>query len=227
MTTASRTVLYVEDNVTNVRLMERIVDSQPGLELMIATDGATGLEMALARRPDLILLDLHLPDMPGADVLRQLRSDPRTRGIRIVVVSTKGASVPVVDDIGFRDVEAVLTKPLEISRILEILDDVAKSGDIGQDRAAVLVPASAPISDERSAYPEDARTTAVLRVVHDLHNELGTISNYGALLRDHVDGPSAASDIEAMMATAANAVGLTDQLCELAIGEGPASSSPV
>jgi len=61
--------LYIEDNLSNLRLVERIIARRPGVTLVSAMQGSRGVELARAHRPDLIILDLHLPDMPGADVL--------------------------------------------------------------------------------------------------------------------------------------------------------------
>jgi CheY-like chemotaxis protein len=72
------TVMYVEDNLSNVRLVEQVMTRRPGVSLMVAMQGRLALELALEHLPDLILLDLHLPDIQGDDVLRRLKDDPRT-----------------------------------------------------------------------------------------------------------------------------------------------------
>ena len=77
----------IEDNVSNLRLVEQIIARQPGVELITAMDGGLGIDLARERHPDLILLDLHLPDMPGAEVLRRLRTHDDTRTIPVVVLS--------------------------------------------------------------------------------------------------------------------------------------------
>ena len=82
-----RTVLYVEDNRANFRLMERIVAHRKELRLIGAERGRIGLEMAGTDPPDLILLDLHLPDISGQELLDHLKDDPRTAEIPVVIVS--------------------------------------------------------------------------------------------------------------------------------------------
>jgi len=84
---SNRTVLYVEDNLSNVRLMEDIFAIRPGIKLVTAMQGQLGLDLAREHRPDLIFLDLHLPDLAGDQVLAGLRSDPRTRTIPVVMIS--------------------------------------------------------------------------------------------------------------------------------------------
>ncbi len=66
-------VLYIEDNASNVRLMERLLAKRPGVRLRAVGQGRLGVEQVLAQRPDLVLLDLHLPDLPGEEVLRRLK----------------------------------------------------------------------------------------------------------------------------------------------------------
>ena len=85
--TVPRTVLYIEDNPSNVRLLERIFGQRPAVTLIVAMLGSAGIDAALQHLPDLILLDLHLPDMTGADVLERLRNEPTTVATPIVIVT--------------------------------------------------------------------------------------------------------------------------------------------
>jgi signal transduction histidine kinase/ActR/RegA family two-component response regulator len=118
-------VLYIEDNLANLRLIERILQYRPEIELMSAMQGGLGFELARRHYPDLILLDLHLPDMPGEQVLRRLKSEQATGAIPVVVISAD--AIP-------RDVErllnagaqAYLTKPLDVKQFIQVLDDILK-----------------------------------------------------------------------------------------------------
>jgi PAS domain S-box-containing protein len=120
---AARLVLQIEDNASNRRLVERIVDERPAVRLIEAATAEAGLALARKQLPDLILLDLHLPDMAGHEVLRHLRSYPETRDLPVVVVSadaTKGqiASLIALGAWGY------LTKPLDVAEFLAMLDKV-------------------------------------------------------------------------------------------------------
>ena len=81
------TVLYIEDNLSNLTLMQRLIKRRPNVQLLEAREGGTGVSMVRERRPDLVFLDIHLPDCPGEEVLRQIWEDPATRTIPVVVLS--------------------------------------------------------------------------------------------------------------------------------------------
>ena len=74
--------------------------------------------------PDLVLLDLHLPDMPGQEVLRRLRAEPRTAEAQVVILSAD-ARPTLIDQLLGQGVRAFLTKPLDVKELLELLDAVA------------------------------------------------------------------------------------------------------
>jgi len=116
-----RVVLQIEDNQSNVRLVERIIQRRPGIELVTAADGRTGLELAARLTPDLILLDLHLPDLPGHDVLRELKLNAATRQIPVVVVSADATSAQV-SRLLQSGVFGYLTKPLDVAEFLATVD---------------------------------------------------------------------------------------------------------
>ena len=82
-----RTILLIDDQSTNLSLIERVLETRPNLRLYTASDGRGGLTLARRQTPDLILLDLHLPDMGGDEVMRRLRLEARTREVPVVVLS--------------------------------------------------------------------------------------------------------------------------------------------
>ena len=123
LATTSRpaTVLYVEDNASNVRLMSRLLSRRPEVSLLHAADAQTGLSLARDRRPDVIFLDLHLPDASGEDVLRQLWDDPALRTIPVIMLSADATSGQVRRLLA-SGATAYLTKPLDLRQVLEVLD---------------------------------------------------------------------------------------------------------
>jgi CheY-like chemotaxis protein len=114
---ASAIILYIEDNLTNLSLVETFLESQPGWRTLSALQGRAGVELAREHRPDLILLDVHLPDIPGDEVLRQLRADTRTAHIPVVVISAD-ATRSAVERLHAAGAEAYLTKPLDMDEFL-------------------------------------------------------------------------------------------------------------
>jgi CheY-like chemotaxis protein len=120
------TVLYIEDNVSNLRLMARLLAQRPALTLLHAPDGGGGLRLAREHRPDVIFLDLHLPDGSGEDVLRQLWSDPALRPIPVIVLSAD-ATVGQVRRVLASGALAYLTKPLDLHKVLDVLDNAVRS----------------------------------------------------------------------------------------------------
>ena len=121
------TVLYVEDNPSNMQLVERVLDHRPGVRLLTAARGRTGIELAQAHRPDLIVLDQHLPDINGDDVVRALQDLPLTAGIPIVMLSAD-ATRHQIDALLASGARAYLTKPLDIRALLSIVDEHLDQG---------------------------------------------------------------------------------------------------
>ena len=108
-------IVYIEDEPVNILLMEQYVALCADVQLMVARDGASGLELAREWLPNLILLDMQLPDMSGLDVLDRLRGDPATSGIRVVALSADAMPAQVTEAIA-RGAEAYWTKPLSLSK---------------------------------------------------------------------------------------------------------------
>jgi CheY-like chemotaxis protein/anti-sigma regulatory factor (Ser/Thr protein kinase) len=116
-------VLCIEDNPSNARLVQRILARHPGIALSTAPTGGAGLEAVRARHPDLVLLDLHLPDMPGDAVLAALKADPATAAIPVVILSAD-ATHGLIDRLLTAGARAYLPKPLDVPRLLATLDSL-------------------------------------------------------------------------------------------------------
>jgi PAS domain S-box-containing protein len=114
------TVLYIEDNLANLRLVQQIFQRVGNVEIMSAVQGRLGLELARTHRPDLILLDLHLPDIPGEDVAKALRADEATRAIPIVVLSADAYSSKRRSLLAL-GVDAYLTKPFDVNEMMALI----------------------------------------------------------------------------------------------------------
>ena len=115
------TLLLVEDNLANLQVVQGMLRRRPGVTVLPAMQGHIALDLAYEHQPDVILLDLHLPDMTGRDVLHRLRADPRTRDIPVVIASAD-ASPRRAEQMRDAGAFEYLSKPLDLARFLDIMD---------------------------------------------------------------------------------------------------------
>ena len=118
----NRTVLYIEDNLGNLKLIERILDRRADVDLIPAIQGRMGLDLAEEHSPDLILLDVHLPDINGDEVLKRLREREATRDIPVVVLSAD-ATTSQIERLMEAGARAYLTKPIHVKEFLRVMDE--------------------------------------------------------------------------------------------------------
>jgi len=116
-----RTLLYVEDNPANLKLVEQLIARRPALRLLTAVDGNQGIQVARAHQPDVILMDINLPGISGIEALKILRDDPTTAHIPIVALSANAMPRDVAKGLeaGF---VSYLTKPIKVAEFMEALD---------------------------------------------------------------------------------------------------------
>jgi len=125
--------LYIEDNEVNGQLMRAVFRQRPELELALAPSAAEGLAAAQARQPDLILLDMHLPDGSGEDVMDGLASDPVLSRIPVLVVSADATGSQIAT-MRRRGARAYLTKPINVVEVLQAVDDALSQAVAGGSR---------------------------------------------------------------------------------------------
>ncbi len=117
------TLLYIEDNPSNIALMEELVESLPRVRLLTAGDPAKGIELARLQRPDVVVMDINLPGFNGFEALRRLQAQPETAGLPVLALSA--AAMPREIErgraAGFRH---YLTKPIEVPEFLAAIEDV-------------------------------------------------------------------------------------------------------
>ena len=115
------TLLYVEDNLANLNLVEGLIARRPDLRLLSAADSNRGVELARASRPDVILMDINLPGLSGIQALRILAEDPTTAHIPVVGLSAYAMHSEIEKGLAsgfFR----YLTKPFKVNEFMETLD---------------------------------------------------------------------------------------------------------
>jgi CheY-like chemotaxis protein len=130
---ASLSILYIEDNPANVEVVTRFLRGRPNTTLRSETSGRAGIDRAARDLPDIILLDLHLPDLHGDQVLSELKAEPATAPIPVVVLSAD-ASHGVIHRLLANGALAYLTKPIELAELGKLLDTFAATQ--AQDRQA-------------------------------------------------------------------------------------------
>ena len=116
-------VLYVEDSEPNFRLVENVLVDRPGTDLIWAETGEQALEVARSQNPQLVLLDLDLPDIHGRRVLKELQAQPETAKIPVIVISAD-ATPSQIERMLTAGARNYLTKPFEIRRFLCMFDEI-------------------------------------------------------------------------------------------------------
>jgi PAS domain S-box-containing protein len=114
-------ILYIEDNLSNLTLIEQMLEERPEMELLTAMQGKIGLDLARQHSPDLILLDVHLPDLDGREVISELKSSETTRDIPVVVISAD-ATTSQINRLVTAGANTYLTKPLDVVEFFRVLD---------------------------------------------------------------------------------------------------------
>jgi CheY-like chemotaxis protein len=125
-----RTLLYVEDNAANMRLVEQLIARRPDLRLLSAQDGSLGIALARASQPEVILMDINLPGISGIEALKILREDPATAHIPVVALSANAVPRDIAKGLeaGFF---RYLTKPLRVDAFMDTLDLALASAEQG------------------------------------------------------------------------------------------------
>jgi PAS domain S-box-containing protein len=125
-----RTLLYVEDNPANLSLVEQLISRTPDLKLLTAGTGKLGIKLARANQPEVILMDINLPDISGVEALRLLRQDPETGHIPVVAISANAMPYDIEKGLkaGFY---RYLTKPIKINEFNETIQAALAFAEAG------------------------------------------------------------------------------------------------
>lgn len=121
-------ILYIEDNLDNLKLIQNILLQRAGVDLLTSIQGAVGCQLAHDHQPDLILLDLHLPDIDGWQVLQKLRREPKTAEIPVVVLSAD-ATTSQIERLKCLGACEYLTKPIRVKEFLGVIDKRLTQGE--------------------------------------------------------------------------------------------------
>ena len=118
-----RKLVYIEDEPEMIDLVALILNRR-GFEVLGANGGIEGLELVKRELPDLVLLDLMMPDMDGWDVYQQMKSDENTRHIPVIVVTAKAQSIDKVLGLHIAKVEDYIAKPFSPQELLDSVEKV-------------------------------------------------------------------------------------------------------
>ena len=152
-----RTVLYVEDHVVNVLLMQALFAKRPAVRLEVASTAELGLRAAADHTPDLLLLDLRLPDCHGSELLQRMRALPGLANVPAIAVTAEERF-----ELHGTSFMEVWMKPLDITRTLQRLDEVLASK--APEPVCAPEPAAAPaVTVHRDWTPSDKRARAAAR----------------------------------------------------------------
>jgi CheY-like chemotaxis protein len=113
-------MLYIEDNENNIALVKALLRRRPHIELQVAMNGRDGVQAAIDKRPDFILLDNRLPDATGGEILQELAFATGTAGIPVVVLS--GDSGEIIDELLANGAAEAVPKPYDIYQFMAMID---------------------------------------------------------------------------------------------------------
>ncbi len=125
-TPASQCVVYVEDDLEMIDLVTLIL-SRRGYDVKGAHGGRQGLDIILQTMPDLILLDLMMPDVDGWEVYQQLKANEKTKMIPVIVITAKAQPIDRVLGLHIAKVDAYISKPFHPQELLNTIDQVLKA----------------------------------------------------------------------------------------------------
>jgi CheY-like chemotaxis protein len=116
-----RTLLYIEDNRADLKLVEQIIARHPNIRMLTAVNGNSGIEIARESEPDVILMDINLSDISGFKALKLLRSNPTTAHIPVIALSAN--AMPLNIESGLEEgFFRYLTKPIKLNEFMDALD---------------------------------------------------------------------------------------------------------
>lgn len=118
-----RRVVYIEDEPEMIDLV-RLILNRRGYEIIGANGGREGLDMVRQQTPDLVLLDLMMPDMDGWDVYQQMKADERTQNIPVIVVTAKAQSIDKVLGLHIAKVDDYISKPFSPQELVDSIEKV-------------------------------------------------------------------------------------------------------
>jgi len=123
MTADTKRIIYIEDEQEMIDLV-RLILSRKGYQVKGAIGGQEGLDLVRAESPDLVLLDLMMPDMDGWEVYQQMKAGTTTRGIPVIVITAKAQNIDKVLGVHIAKVDDYISKPFSPQQLIESVEKV-------------------------------------------------------------------------------------------------------
>jgi two-component system, OmpR family, response regulator VicR len=123
MTADTKRIIYIEDEQEMIDLV-RLILSRKGYQVKGAIGGQEGIDLVRAESPDLVLLDLMMPDMDGWEVYQQMKAGTTTRGIPVIVITAKAQNIDKVLGVHIAKVDDYISKPFSPQQLIESVEKV-------------------------------------------------------------------------------------------------------
>src|ERR1043165_7921360 len=173
-------ILVVDDQPINVQLLKRKLERE-GIRITAAYTGLEALEFVKQEKPDLILLDVMMPDMDGIEVCQRLQSNDETRGIPVIFITARSAKESKLEGLGVGAVDYI-TKPIDLDETLARVQTQVRFVTINRQ----LIDLTRRLEESRKAATIGAVTQGI---AHNLNNLLGVVIGYLDLVKAYYDKP--------------------------------------
>ena len=177
---AAPKILVVDDQPINVQLLKRKLERQ-GMEIATAFSGQEALNLVASSRPDLILLDVMMPDMDGLEVCTRLQADPETKSIPIIFITARTSKEGKIEGLGVGAVDYI-TKPIDLDETLARVQTQLRFVSVNRE----LVELQRRLGESRRAATLGAVTQGI---AHNLNNLLGVVIGYSDLIKAYNEKP--------------------------------------
>jgi len=117
-------ILYIEDEADLIELVTLLLERSGNYKVIATNQGEEGVNLAKERKPDVILLDLMMPNIDGWDVFRQIREEEETKSIPIVIITAKAQGIDRVLGLEIAKADGYITKPFDPNELFTVIDEV-------------------------------------------------------------------------------------------------------
>ena len=210
---ATPKILVVDDQPINVQLLKRKLERE-GMTIMTAYSGSDALKLVAADKPDLILLDVMMPDMDGIEVCQRLQADLETKSIPVIFITARTSKEGKIEGLGVGAVDYI-TKPIDLDETLARVQTQLRFVTINRE----LVDLQRRLGDSRRSATIGAVTQGI---AHNLNNLLGVVIGYVDLIKAYHDKPELVKKNANHLEDAVNRiVGIIKQLTGLVVKNRP------